>query len=152
MFKELQILLRAWNRILLKSIEFCSCYSPYFDGVFSSMLFGDSTAILYYHSTNIYSHNFRTKNLIFWCFGIGFHYFSAFFFWVGAFPHAVARLKACCCSSCGCSPRPSNPAGVTQSGPAVDGLKHDHYPLVNSHCCGKSPFGIGKSTINGHFQ
>ena len=49
--------------------------------------------------------------------------------------HAVAtlRLKACCCSTCGCSPRPNNPARVTQSGPAGDGLKHDHSPLVIQH-------------------
>ena len=26
------------------------------------------------------------------------------------------------------------------------------YPLVNEHNYGKSPFLIGKSTINGHFQ
>jgi len=26
------------------------------------------------------------------------------------------------------------------------------YPLVNKHSYGKSPFFMGKSTINGHFQ
>ena len=35
-----------------------------------------------------------------------------------------------------------------------DDLPHScwYYPLVNSHSNGKSPFLMGKSTINGHFQ
>ena len=31
-------------------------------------------------------------------------------------------------------------------------LYYKQYPLVNSHNYGKSPFLMGKSTINGHFQ
>ena len=34
----------------------------------------------------------------------------------------------------------------------VKAPKHWGYPLVNSHNYGKSPFLMGKSTINGHFQ
>ena len=39
----------------------------------------------------------------------------------------------------------------------VTGREHEHgsvgtYPLVISHSCGKSPFSMGKATINGHFQ
>jgi len=48
------------------------------------------------------------------------------------------------------------------SGPSLDSFVQLHhtssvattmiYPLVNYHNYGKSPFLMGKSTINGHFQ
>ena len=88
---------------------------------------------------HIYSHNFRTKNLIFWCFRIGFHYFSAFLLGGGVSARRCEAKSLLLLQLRLFPTTQESGRGDPVCFSAVDGLKHDHYPLVNSQQAVENP-------------